>query len=172
MTNDLFDLTPEEELPPSRSQVKREVEALQALGERLVTLRKDQLDQMPISDTLRAAVDEAKRLSARSAIRRQMQYIGKLMRNEDGEAVQTAFDRFDVTKEAHNKVFHKLEKWRDRLIGNEEGIMEVVLTEYPHTDIQHLRQLVRNAQKELSQNKPPATARKLFKYLRELEESK
>lgn len=72
MTNDLFDLTPEEELPPSRSQVKREVEALQSLGERLVTLRKDQLDQMPISDTLRAAVDEAKRLSARSAIRRQM----------------------------------------------------------------------------------------------------
>lgn len=157
----------------SRSQVKREAEALQVLGERLVDLKPGQLDKLPIDETLRHAVDEAKKLPHRSALRRQMQYIGKLMRYEDGEAIANAIDRFDVTKEAHNKVFHKLEKWRDRLIANnkDNSMLDVIISEYPHTDIQHLRQLIRNAQKEVSQNKPPAAARKLFKYLRELEEN-
>lgn len=156
----------------SRSQKKRDVEALQDIGVRLVELKPDQLEKIDISDTLRDAVIEAKRLTSRSAIRRHMQYIGKLMRNEDGEEIQAAIDRFDVTTQAHNQVFHKLEKWRDRLINNEKGMLDVILTEYPQTDMQHLRQLVRNAQKEQSQNKPPAATRKLFKYLRELEETR
>lgn len=174
MNDNLFDNHDhdEDENWVSRSQRKRDVEALQKLGERMVELRPDQLDKLPIDDSLRAAIDEAKRLTARSALRHQMQYIGKLMRHEDGEAVQAAIDRFDVTKKEHNQVFHKLEKWRDRLIANDAQMMDVILTEYPHTDIQHLRQLVRNSQREASQNKPPATAKKLFKYLRELEESK
>ncbi len=157
----------------SRSQKKREVEALQVLGERLVELKPGQLDKLPIDETLRIAIDLAKTLPHRGALRRQMQYIGKLMRFEDGEAITEAIDRFDVTKEAHNKVFHKLEKWRDRLIANDKdsSMLDVIISEYPHTDIQHLRQLVRNAQKEASLNKPPAAARKLFKYLRELEEN-
>lgn len=157
----------------SRSQKKREVEALQSLGERLVELKPAHLDKLPIDETLRTAIDFAKTLPHRSALRRQMQYIGKLMRFADGEAIAEAIDRFDVTKEAHNKVFHKLEKWRDRLIANDKdnSMLDVIITEYPHTDIQHLRQLVRNAQKEVALNKPPAAARKLFKYLRELEEN-
>lgn len=157
----------------SRSQKKREVEALQSLGERLVDLKPGQLDKLPIDETLRTAIDMAKTLPHRGALRRQMQYIGKLMRFADGEAIAEAIDRFDVTKEAHNKVFHKLEKWRDRLIANDKdnSMLDVIITEYPHTDIQHLRQLVRNAQKEVALNKPPAAARKLFKYLRELEEN-
>lgn len=161
----------EEEEWISRSQIKREAEALQKLGEKMVDLRPDQIEKLPIGDTLKAAVYEARRLSARGALRRQMQYIGKLMRNEDGEAIQAALDRFDVTKEAHNQVFHKLEKWRDRLISGEKDMLDMLLQTYPATDIQYVRQLVRNAQKETSQNKPPSAARKLFKYLRELEES-
>lgn len=163
----------DEEYIVSRSQKKREVEALQTLGERLVDLKPGQLDKLPIDETLRTAIDLAKTLPHRGALRRQMQYIGKLMRFADGEAIAEAIDRFDVTKEAHNKVFHKLEKWRDRLIANDKdnAMLDVIISEYPHTDIQHLRQLVRNAQKEVALNKPPAAARKLFKYLRELEES-
>jgi ribosome-associated protein len=157
----------------SRSQKKRDVEALQTLGERLVDLKPAQLDKLPLEETLRDAVDKAKGMPHRSALRRQMQYIGKLMRFADGEAIAEAIERFDVTKEAHNKVFHKLEKWRDRLIANttDSTMLDVIISEYPHTDIQHMRQLVRNAQKEVEQNKPPAAARKLFKYLRELEEN-
>ncbi|QEQ97461.1 ribosome biogenesis factor YjgA [Neptunomonas concharum] len=173
MNEDNFDnLEYDDENWVSRSQKKRDVEALQDIGVRLVELKPDQLEKIDISDTLRDAVIEAKRLTSRSAIRRHMQYIGKLMRNEDGEEIQAAIDRFDVTTQAHNQVFHKLEKWRDRLINNEKGMLDVILTEYPQTDMQHLRQLVRNAQKEQSQNKPPAATRKLFKYLRELEETR
>ena len=173
MNEDNFDnLEYDDENWVSRSQKKRDVEALQDIGVRLVELKPDQLEKIDISDTLHDAVIEAKRLTSRSAIRRHMQYIGKLMRNEDGEEIQAAIDRFDVTTQAHNQVFHKLEKWRDRLINNEKGMLDVILTEYPQTDMQHLRQLVRNAQKEQSQNKPPAATRKLFKYLRELEETR
>jgi len=173
MNEDNFDnLEYDDENWVSRSQKKRDVEALQDIGVRLVELKPDQLEKIDISDTLRDAIIEAKRLTSRSAIRRHMQYIGKLMRNEDGEEIQAAIDRFDVTTQAHNQVFHKLEKWRDRLINNEKGMLDVILTEYPQTDMQHLRQLVRNAQKEQSQNKPPAATRKLFKYLRELEETR
>lgn len=173
MNEDNFDnLEYDDENWVSRSQKKRDVEALQDIGVRLVELKPDQLEKIDISDTLREAIIEAKRLTSRSAIRRHMQYIGKLMRNEDGEEIQAAIDRFDVTTQAHNQVFHKLEKWRDRLINNEKGMLDVILTEYPQTDMQHLRQLVRNAQKEQSQNKPPAATRKLFKYLRELEETR
>jgi ribosome-associated protein len=173
MNEDNFDnLEYDDENWVSRSQKKRDVEALQDIGVRLVELKPDQLEKIDISDTLREAIIEAKRLTSRSAIRRHMQYIGKLMRTEDGEEIQAAIDRFDVTTQAHNQVFHKLEKWRDRLINNEKGMLDVILTEYPQTDMQHLRQLVRNAQKEQSQNKPPAATRKLFKYLRELEENR
>ena len=173
MNEDNFDnLEYDDENWVSRSQKKRDVEALQDIGVRLVELKPDQLEKIDISDTLRDAIIEAKRLTSRSAIRRHMQYIGKLMRNEDGEEIQAAIDRFDVTTQAHNQVFHKLEKWRDRLINNEKGMLDVILTEYPQTDMQHLRQLVRNAQKEQTQNKPPAATRKLFKYLRELEETR
>lgn len=172
MNEDNFDdLNEQEEEFISRSQIKREAEALQKLGERIIGLRPDQIEKLPIGETLLDAILEAKRLTSRNALRRQQQYIGKLMRHEDGDAIQQAMDRFDVTKEAHNKIFHKLEKWRDRLISNDDGMLDVIISEYPHTDIQHLRQLVRNAQKEASQNKPPAAARKLFKYLRELEEA-
>ncbi|MBT3146926.1 ribosome biogenesis factor YjgA [Neptunomonas phycophila] len=156
----------------SRSQRKREVEALQDIGTKMIDLRPDQLKRMPIDETLYDAIVEAKRLSSRNALKRQMQYIGKLMRHEDGDAIQAQLDRFDSTSEAHNQMFHKLEKWRDRLIANESGMLDVIINEYGTIDVQHLRQLVRNAQKEKADNKAPAASRKLFKYLRQLEESK
>jgi ribosome-associated protein len=176
MNDNLFDDLPREEEEDdgyvSRSQRKREVEALQDLGKKLIDLKPDQLNKMPIDETLLAAITEAKRLTSRNALKRQMQYIGKLMRHEDGDAIQNMLDRFDTTSDVHNQVFHKLEKWRDRLLADEPGMFDLLMNEYPEVDIQHLRQLIRNAQRETQQNKPPASARKLFKYLRSLEESK
>jgi ribosome-associated protein len=175
MNDNLFDDIPQDEEDDgyvSRSQRKREVEALQDLGKKLIDLKPDQLDKMPIDESLRRAIDEAKRLTSRNALKRQLQYIGKLMRREDGEAIQAMLDRFDTTSDIHNQVFHKLEKWRDRLLADEPGMFDLLMTEYADVDIQHLRQLIRNAQRETQQNKPPASARKLFKYLRALEEAK
>jgi len=156
----------------SRSQRKREVEALQDIGTKMIGLRPDQLKRMPIDETLYDAIVEAKRLSSRNALKRQMQYIGKLMRHQDGEAIQIQLDRFDSTSDAHNQIFHKLEKWRDRLIADESGMLDLVINEYATIEVQHLRQLVRNAQKEREEEKGAAASRKLFKYLRQLEESK
>ncbi|WP_296056851.1 ribosome biogenesis factor YjgA [uncultured Amphritea sp.] len=152
----------------SKTQRKREMEELQALGARLPELNKEQLAKVPMSDILRAAVEEAQRLQPRcEAIRRQLQYIGRLMRAEDADEIQTAIDRFEAGKQAHLQVFHKLERWRDRLILGDNTDLEAYLEEDSGADIQHLRQLIRNAKKEASLDKPPATSRKLFKYLRE-----
>lgn len=157
----------------SKTQRKREMEALQAIGARLPELNQEQLDKVAMGDDLRRAVLEAKRLQPRSeAIRRQMQYIGRLMRSEDADAIQAALDRFEAGKQAHLQIFHKLERWRDRLIAGDNSDLQAYLAEDPDADIQHLRQLLRNAQKEAKQGKPAGAGKKLFKYLRERAESR
>ena len=157
----------------SKTQRKREMEALQDLGAKITELNKEQAEQVPMSDELRAAIIEAGRLQPRSeAIRRHLQYIGRLMRSEDTEAIEAALDRFEAGKQAHAQMFHKLERWRDRLILGDNSDLQAYLDEDDGADIQHLRQLLRNAKKEQSQGKPPVAARKLFKYLRERAESR
>ncbi|MBU2966130.1 ribosome biogenesis factor YjgA [Amphritea sp. 2_MG-2023] len=152
----------------SKSQRKREMEHLQELGAKLPELNKEQLAKVPMGDTLRVAIEEAQRLQPRSeATRRQLQYIGRLMRGEDAEEIQAAVDQFEAGKQAHLQIFHKLERWRERLIVGDNTDLQAYLTEDPEADIQHLRQLLRNAKKEASQGKPPGASKKLFKYLRE-----
>lgn len=156
----------------SKTQVKREMEKLQALGAKLPTLNAEQLKKVPLSPELMSAVKEAQRLQQRSeATRRQLQYIGRLMRSEDAEAIQTAIERFEAGKQAHAQIFHKLERWRDRLILGDNSDLQAYLEQDADADIQHLRQLLRNAQKEAKLGKPPVASRKLFKYLRERAEA-
>ena len=151
----------------SKSQRKRDMNKLQALGAKLPELNKEQLAKVPLSDVLRLAVEEAQRLKPRSeATRRQMQYIGRLMQAEDADAIQSAIERFEAGKQAHMQIFHKLERWRDRLILGDNSDLQAYLDDDPDADIQHLRQLLRNAKKEASLDKPPIASRKLFKYLR------
>jgi ribosome-associated protein len=160
----------DEQLPPSRSQVKREMEALQELGKRITELRPDQQAQVPMDERLANAVAEMRRISSHGARKRQLQFIGKLMRTADAEAIREAVDRFDSASAAHNQLFHALEQWRERLISGDNDVLQAYIEEHPQVDVQHLRQLVRNAKKERDQNKPPAQARKLFRYLREISE--
>jgi len=163
----------EEEEWVSKTQIKKEMHALQAIGEKLIELKPEQLAKIPMSELLAAAIEEAHRIKPRSsAMKRHMNYVGRLMRTEDAEAIQQAMDLFDASKQAHTALFHKLERWRDNLIngGNEE--LQSYLADNPEADIQHLRQLVRNAKKEAEKNQGPAASRKLFKYLRELAEEK
>jgi ribosome-associated protein len=91
------------------------------------------------------------------------------MRFEDPEAIELGINGCDLQHEEYNKIFHRLERWRDRLLANDEGMLEIILDQYPQTDMQHLRQLIRNTQKEIAKANPPLTAKKLVKYLRELE---
>jgi ribosome-associated protein len=154
----------------SKSQVKREMHELQAIGKKLVSLNNDQLAKVPMDSALREAINECRRLKKGEAIRRQLQYIGRLMRLADADAIGTALDSFEAGKQAHDAHFHRLERWRDRLINGTADDLTDFVAAYPQADVQHLRQLIRNAQKETLQQKPPASARKLFKYLRELAE--
>ncbi len=152
----------------SRSQIKRETQALQKLGERLVELSPEQLETIDMPDTLREAVLFAQRITSREARRRQLQYIGTVMRRTNPETIRQAFENRDHQSRETTQALHQLEQWREGLIQGHETLIDYLCQRFPHTDRQRLRQLVRNARKEQSQEKPPKAARQLFRYLREI----
>ncbi|TWH76740.1 ribosome-associated protein [Azomonas agilis] len=154
----------------SKTQIKRELLALQDLGERLTTFKADLLDKLPLSPPLRKALDEAPKHKAHIARKRHIQYIGKLMRDQDIEAIMALINQLDSSSREYNERFHALERWRDRLIAEGDAVFETFVTQYPETERQHLRGLIRQAQHEAAHNKPPAASRKVFKYIRELDE--
>jgi ribosome-associated protein len=156
----------------SKSQIKRELHALQDLGERLTTLKADVLAKLPLTDALQKALAEAPKHKAHIARKRHLQYIGKLMREQDIDAIVGLIDQLDSSTREYNERFHALERWRDRLIEGGDSALESFVVDYPDTDRQHLRGLIRHAQHEAAHNKPPAAARKVFKYIRDLDEAK
>lgn len=153
----------------SRTQIKREVNEIKALGEQLVTLTPDQLAKIEMGDRLRAAIEETRRIKPRTnAMKRHMGFIGKLIMQENADEMRNAVEQFSAGTSAHTAVFTRLERWRDRLISGGNSELQAYLEAYPNADIQHLRQLIRNASKEAGKETPnPAPAKKLFKYLRE-----
>ena len=151
----------------SRSHFKREAEAAQDLGERLITLRAEQLDQLDLSEKLYDSILLAQRLTANGAIRRQRQFIGKLMRTEIVEPIEAKLAEWDRGSKAETARLHRLERWRDRLIADDKALGEW-FKEYADTDVQRMRSLIRNAHKEKELNKPPKSSRELFKLLREI----
>ncbi|SDL59896.1 ribosome-associated protein [Modicisalibacter muralis] len=152
---------------PSKTQLKQEMQALQALGEKIIALSNAQRARLPLSTDMLAAVEETSRIRSHEGRRRHMQYVGKVMRREDLAAIQAAFDEFEQESARRDHVFHRLEKWRDRLIDDDNEALEAFIAEYPDVDRQALRQLIRNARTERERGKPPASARKLFKLIRD-----
>jgi ribosome-associated protein len=159
-----FDDRPE---PPSKTKRKQEMHALQDIGEQLVGLNKDRLAQINLPETLLDAVIEAKRLTGHEARRRQMQYLGKLMRSVDEEPIRAKLDEWNNVTRVQAAKFHSLERWRERLLTEEQALSDLVV-EYARADIQQIRTLIRNAQKEAAAGKPPKSSRALFKLLREM----
>lgn len=155
----------------SKTQIKRELHALVELGERLTTLKADTLARLPLTDALRKALAEASKHTAHIARKRHMSFVGKLMRDQDIEAITSVIDQLDSSTREYNERFHGLERWRDRLVDGNDEDLERFVNEYPDTDRQHLRSLIRHAQHEKARNKPPAAARKVFKYIRDLDET-
>ncbi|MDO6443765.1 MULTISPECIES: ribosome biogenesis factor YjgA [unclassified Marinobacter] len=153
---------------PSKSQLKREMHALQGIGKRMMELSDEQLDTLTISDTLRHAIEESRRIRQNEAKRRHLQYIGKIIRQEDDpEAVQRAIDAFDSGSEEHTRRHHLAERWRDRMIAEGDAVAGEFFRYCPDADIQHLRNLVRNARRDVEKQKNTGQTRKLFRYLRE-----
>ena len=169
--NQDFDAEEEEIIYVSKSEMKRDMLELQALGEAIVKLSPGQFVTIPIEDvTLADAIETARRIKHREGLRRQMQYIGKLMRKIDISDIAAAHQKLLDGRKQEAQAFHQLEQWRDQLIENGPNSIEEVVSKFPQADRQHLRQLIMQAAKEKKNNKPPASARKLFKYLRELAE--
>ncbi len=172
MSEDNFSINEhEEENWKSKTAVKKEMLALQELGEALVKLSEGELATIPIDDDMLAeAIATARRIKHREGLRRQMQYIGKLMRKSDTEHIEKAYQKLINGRKEQARKFHELEQWRDALIEKGANAIQEVIERYPNADRQHLRQLIAQANKEKANNKPPASSRKLFRYLRELEE--
>ncbi len=152
---------------PSKTSRKKAMIALQLLGEELVELSSDQLAQVPLPEELRDAVRDAKRIRAFGALRRQMQYIGRLMRDIDPDPVSAALDRIRQRSGAAVAELHELERWRDRLLASDAALAEL-MGRYPACDRQHLASLVRAARREQAEARAPRSFRALFQELKAL----
>jgi ribosome-associated protein len=156
---------------PSKSQRKRDAESLQKLGEELIALKDSELAQFDLPENLLNALQAARSISSRGGLKRQRQYIGKVMRSIDATSVINKLDELRRKHEINSGHFKQLEHWRDRILAEGNKAIDELLIDYPQADRQMLRQLQRNSQKEQQAGKPPAAARQLFKYLRQLAES-
>jgi len=152
----------------SKSQKKRDCDALQKIGDRLLKLKPDELALIDLPAELENALKEAHRIRSNSALKRQRQYLGKIMRTCDGEAIERQLNRVVHRNDTNTAQFRTIEKWRDRLIENDPDVIGEITRQHPDFDRQYVQNLVRQAAKETLGNKPPAASRKLFKYLRDI----
>ena len=152
----------------SKTQIKREADDLVSLGKTIADLSQDQFEAMPLSDNLRQAIILVRKLTKGGAIKRQFKYIGKLLRSTDVEEMKQAIERqLDKDREAASRL-HKMEQWRDKLVEQGDVALSEFLESFPQADRQHIRQLQRKAKHELEKQKPPAAARKIFQYIKDI----
>ena len=161
----------DDEAPPSKTQRKKHMLALQDLGAELVALNDEQLAAIELPEALRDAVSEARRIRGFEARRRQLQYIGKLMRSVDAAPIQAGLDAAREKSSRHSALLKRVESWRDRLLA-EPGALPELLERYPGADPRRLRVLVRNAQREREASRAPRSARELFQALRNVLEER
>lgn len=156
---------------PSKSQMKREMTALQQLGEELVSQPKDRVMRVPMPEDVRDAILDCQRIKDHEGRRRQMQFVGKKMRSlEEDEvaAIQKVLDSWKGLSKADTAAMHALERRREKLLAD-DGALTDLRVQYPDVDVQHMRALIRNARKEQAENKPPKAYREIFQVLKELQ---
>jgi ribosome-associated protein len=149
---------------PSKSHLKREMHARQALGKKLVDLNGVQLGRMELPEGLLAAIRETQRISGHEARRRQLQYVGKLMRNVDFAALQAAYDDLTGATRESVALMHRCERLRDQLMEDDTALGDFI-AQHPGVDIQWLRTKVRAARQERSAERAPRQSRELYKWL-------
>lgn len=154
---------------PSKTALKRQAHELQDLGEALLALPDDRLAALPLSETLLEAVREAKRVRSHEGRRRQMQYLGKLMRSADVEPLREAVAALELGRAHDALALHRAERWRDTLIADDEAATRW-LAEHPGADAQRLRSLVRGARKDGAappEQRRGRAYRELFQFIRQ-----
>lgn len=159
---------PEDDEPKSKSQRKRDMTALQDLGAELEALAKDRLARVPMPEALADAIHQARRINSHEGKRRQMQFVGKIMRgldDEEVEVIRQALEGFKGTSKAETARMHLIERWRELLLADDAALTRF-LAEHPGIDVQALRNTIRNARKEKEQGKPPRYFRELFQAIK------
>ena len=153
---------------PSKSQLKREMHALQELGEALIALPKDALKRMPMPEKLDDAVRDARRITDHEGKRRQVQYVGRVMRSlheDETAALRTALDSYNGINKAETARLHWIERTREKLLADDAALTDFI-RQHPAADPQEGRTLIRNARKEAQQSKPPRYFRELFQWIK------
>ena len=156
---------------PSKSEMKRQVNALQELGEQLVNEPRDRVKRVPMPEDVREAILECQQIKDHEGRRRQMQYVGKKMRTLEPDElaiIQKTIDSWHGASKAETAAMHALERRRDKLLADDKALTEL-LNRHPEVDVQHMRTLIRNARKEQAENKPPKAYREIFQILKQLQ---
>ena len=162
--------TENDSLEISKSQLKREANELLDLAKTLIAMPEARLKRMPLDEDLREEVEFARSIRAHGARKRQLMTVGKMLRKRDNEELLDAVNGIDQKNRQMNARFHHIEAWRDRLVDGGDQELSELLDQYSDINVQTLRQMIRNAQKEAKLGKPPTSARKLFKLLREADQ--
>lgn len=157
----------EDETVISKSQLKREAHELLDLGKLLIAMPDARLKRMPLDEDLRREIDFARNIRSNGARKRQVMTVGKMLRLRDVEELLDAVNDIQDKDRKMNARHHHIEAWRDALIDGSDSNLTYLLEKVPAINAQTLRQLIRNARKEVKLNKPPAASRKVFKLLRE-----
>ncbi len=153
---------------PSKSQLKRDMHDLQSLGEDLLTLPASRLEPLNLPEILLDAIKAAKKITNFEGRRRQMQYIGKLMRKIDAEPVRQAVADFKLGRAQDSLTLHESEAWRERLLAQDEALQDFI-GQHPGVDVQQLRSLVRAARKDASvapEQRSGRAFRELFQFIK------
>ncbi|WP_343728583.1 ribosome biogenesis factor YjgA [Duganella sp.] len=156
---------------PSKSEMKRQSDALQKMGQTLVDAPRDRVKKVPMPEDVLDAILECQGITNHEGRRRQLQFIGKKMRTLDADEVaviQKAIDSWKGSSKAETAAMHALERRREKLLADDQALT-ALLSEAPHLDVQHLRTLIRNARKEQAENKPPKAYREIFQILKQLD---
>ncbi len=168
----------DDDLPPSgtsKTRRKKDMHELQALGERLVTLNREQIEALDIPEALREAVEESHSITKHEARRRHMQFIGRLMRDVDPEPIREKLREWDGQSTEHTALLHRAERWRDRIIEDERAVQEFAAELGPRgaqVNWQALRTQAKEARREREANRPPKHYRELFRDIRALLEAR
>lgn len=153
----------------SKSELKRQAKELHKLGETLVSLTDAHVATIPMDEELADAVAIARRINKKKdGYRRQLQFIGKVLRQRDTAPIEEALAKITHQHQASNAAFHALEKAREAVISQGDSAIQRLIEEYPELDRQKLRQFHRQIKKEREKNAPPKAFRELFQYLKDI----
>ncbi len=153
---------------PNKTQLKRDIAVIHDMCEEITQLAPAQIEKLNLPDEIVSAITSAAKMPFKAARKRQLKFITGQMRKVDIEPIEEALNKIKAKSAHATRELHQLEHWRERLLSDDKQALTELLDKYPGADTQQLRQLIRNAKKEISLEKPVKSSRLLFKYLKDL----